>query len=358
MLLNTGALLLAFALLGFMLIANNPVKSDAKANAGTAIVEKFRGVSWVAGDSVTLEQLQALRDHHVTWIAQTPFGWQQAYNSPEIMLSRGNRVYWGERDKGLIQTTQLAKQAGLKTMLKPHIWLMGRNTGKWVGDIEMQSEVQWQEWFASYSKFILHYAQLAEDQGIEALCIGTELYLPAVRREQDWRRLIRQIRKVYSGKLTYAANWYKEYEEVQFWDELDFIGVQAYFPLTSKNEPELAELKRGWQEHFASIDKLRQKYKKPIVFTEVGYKSTPDAAVEPWKWPDRDWQQVQLSEQTQANAYEAMFKQFWRQPWFGGTFIWKWYPRLRENRRDHLDFTPQGKQAAAVMAKWYGTTPN
>ncbi|GAB3196400.1 hypothetical protein GCM10027293_08770 [Pontibacter aydingkolensis] len=323
--------------------------SDAVAPA-----HRFRGVSWVAGDSITVEQLAQLKKHHVSWIAQTPFGWQKAYNEPEITISRGNRVYWGERDKGLIHTTQLAKQLGLKTLLKPHIWLMDRNSGKWLGDIEMQTEEEWQQWFANYSAFILHFARLAEAQNIEALCIGTELYLPAVRREQDWRNLIREIRKVYKGQLTYAANWYKEYEEIRFWDALDFIGIQAYFPLTDKSEPSLAELTDGWQLHQAAIARLQAKYKKPVVFTEIGYKSTPDAAIEPWKWPGRDWQQVPLSEQTQANAYEAMFRQFWQQPWFGGTFIWKWYPQLRENRRDHLDFTPQNKPAAEVMARWYG----
>jgi hypothetical protein len=315
---------------------------------------KFKGVSWVAGDSVTLEQLMQLRKYNVNWIAQTPFGWQKEYNEPEIRMSHGNRGYWGERDHGLIHTTELAKEAGLKTLLKPHIWLMNRDNGKWLGDIEMQSEEEWQQWFANYSAFILHYARLAEKQNIEALCIGTELYLTAVKREQDWRKLIREIRKVYAGQLTYAANWYKEYEEIKFWDELDFIGVQAYFPLSTKNEPSLSEIKEGWKKHLTAIHTLQATYNKPIVFTEVGYKSTPDATIEPWKWPDRNWQQMQVSENTQAIAYEAMFQQFWRQPWFGGTFIWKWYPRLRENRRDHLDFTPQNKPAGDVMAKWYG----
>lgn len=324
------------------------------ATEGIKPENKFRGVSWVAGDSVTLEELAQVKKYNVTWIAQTPFGWQKAYNQPEIMIYRGNRVYWGERDKGLIHTTQLAKQLGLKTLLKPHIWLMDRGSGKWVGDVQMQTEEEWQLWFKNYSEFILHYARLAEAQQIEALCIGTELYLPAVKREKDWRKLIGEIREVYKGQLTYAANWYKEYEEIKFWDELDFIGIQAYFPLTQKTEPDVEELRQGWIAHQNTIASLQSKYKKPVVFTEIGYKSTPDAAIEPWQWPDRNWQQMQLSEQTQANAYEAMFQQFWQQPWFGGTFIWKWYPRLRQNRRDHLDFTPQQKPAAEVMGRWYG----
>ena len=152
----------------------------------------------------------------------------------------------------------------------------------------MADEAQWQEWFNNYRTFILHYAQLAEQEKMEAFCIGTELHKPAVTHEQAWRDLIKDIRKVYTGQLTYAANWYLEYEQIKFWDALDFIGVQAYFPLTKKNNPSFSKnLKKGWQKHLQDIAKIARQYKKPIVFTEAGYKSTPDAAIEPWTWPER-----------------------------------------------------------------------
>ncbi|MHA6246441.1 glycoside hydrolase family 113 [Pontibacter sp. CAU 1760] len=349
------AIALLVVLFWRMRLHETPVfASSASTSLTVPMSEKYRGVNWVGGDSVTREQMETLKQYNVNWIAQTPFGWQRDYNSPEVMLSRSNRAYWGERDKGLIHTTTLARQAGIKTLLKPHIWLMNRDGGKWLGDIAMESEADWQQWFANYRVFILHYAHLAEAQQMEALCIGTELYLPAAKREQDWRNLIQEIRKVYKGKLTYAANWNKEFEEIKFWDALDFIGIQGYFPLTRIQNPSVEALRRGWQGHMKSIEKVQRRYGKPIVFTEIGYKNTPDAAIEPWLWPDRKVEDVPLSEQTQANAYEALYQQFWQQPWFGGTFIWKWYPRLRPNRRDHLDFTPQDKPASHVMAQWYG----
>lgn len=316
----------------------------------------FRGVNWVAGDSVTKGQLIAAKKNNIQWIAQTPFGWQRNYNTPEMHLNtQFSKHYWGESDKGLIHTTWLAKQAGIKTLLKPHIWLMNRDQGKWIGDIEMTSEADWQAWFQNYSVFILHYARLAEAHHMEALCIGTELMNPAVTREKDWRKLIEQIRHVYHGQLTYAANWYLEYEKIKFWDALDFIGVQGYFPLSRKNNPGLAELQDGWKPNLPRLEKVARKYKKLIVFTEAGYKSTPDAAIEPWKWPERD-KDVAFNEsyETQANCYEALFKTLWHRPWFGGVFIWKWYPLVRDNGRDHRDFTPQHKPAEKILAEWYG----
>jgi hypothetical protein len=359
------ALLLCLISLAFLsgLIVRHAREQSATASSGEApdpaffrnTGDKMRGVSWVAGDSVTEAQLAALPQQHIQWISQTPFGWQAAYNQPEIRMSTGaSRAYWGESDQGLVHTTRLAKKHGIKTLLKPHLWLRDRS-GKWLGDIAMTDEASWQAWFQNYRRFILHYAALAEKEKIEALCVGTELHQAAVTREQDWRNLIRDIRRVYSGQLTYAANWYLEYEQIQFWDALDFIGVQAYFPLTKNKNPSLAELKKGWRTHLPAIARLARRYKKPVVFTEAGYKSTPDAGIQPWAWPQRGaGSPEQESVQTQANCYEALFQSVWDQPWFAGIFIWKWYPRVRDNGRDHRDFTPQHKPAEKILATWYG----
>src|SRR5690606_29911657 len=132
--------------------------------------------------------------------------------------------------------------------------------------------------------------------------VGTELERTS-SREDDWRKVIAEIRNVYSGKLIYAAN-FTEFEQVKFWDALDYIGIQAYFPLSTKPNPELADLKSGWEKHFPKIEKLVAEYKKPVMFTEIGYCNTVDAANEPWVWPN-ERKKTELSEQMQALCYEA-----------------------------------------------------
>ncbi|MFQ5651942.1 MAG: glycoside hydrolase TIM-barrel-like domain-containing protein [bacterium] len=313
------------------------------------------GVSWVAGpEPVTERDFEPLIRNHVNWIVQIPFGWQGSTNSPSIKLVTSG-VHWGETDIGIETTTRMAKQAGIKTLLKPHIWLQRSEQGKWRGEIEMDSERDWGFWFANYRKLILHYAWLAEKNGIEALSVGTELYATAVKREQDWRDLIADVRKVYHGKLTYSANWYREFEEVQFWDALDFIGVQAYFPLTRNENPDLSELVNGWAPHVEALARLSRKYHRPVVFTEIGYRSTTDAAIKPWEWPRRSSQAANKSDlQTQANCYEAFFRTFWNKEWCAGAYFWKWFPKLSHARSYRgRDFTPQHKPAEVVMAKWY-----
>ena len=325
----------------------------------------MKGFSWEAGDSITLDQVQTIAPYHVNWIAQTPFAWQAHVNDPNLSFRRG-RGYWGERKGGLVHTAQLGKELGVKTLLKPHIW-MRRDAGGWRSDIEMKTEEDWQIWFKNYGEFMLHYAQLAEEQQLEALCIGTELYLTAVQREADWRALIAEIRKVYSGKLTFAANFYKEYEEIQFWDALDYIGIQAYFPLCNSDNPSLEELKAGWAPHYKRIKKLSKKWGKPVIITELGYRSMKNAAIEPWEWPNRmDFSQDDISPETQALCYEAFFQTFWEERWLAGVFFWKWSRRnynpdqyerrlARRKRRDisPIDFSPKS-EGLEVIKEWFG----
>lgn len=231
---------------------------DPKANQ----LEKIKGVCWDGRDSVEPKHMQTLHPYSVNWISLTPFGYQSNYNSPEIIMSRG-RSNLRQRDQRIRHTTFAAKEAGLKVMLKPHIWLRNRD-GKWRSDIEMDSEADWKAWFGQYERFILHYAALAESNQIEALCIGTELYICTAQHEKRWRDLIKKIRAIYSGALTYAANFYQEYQAIQFWDALDFIGVQAYFPLVEALDPDLPSLQAGWRPHFKALKEHHQKCKSPL----------------------------------------------------------------------------------------------
>ena len=342
------------------------VSTAAHAHAGTPdseaprFTEKHRGVCFVAGPArpadVAFDRLAAL---NVNWISQTPFGWQQSAETPEVILATSGRVWWGETDEGLAETARRARQRGIRTILKPHVWIRDRSDGRWRGNIDFSTPEAWDRWWSSYRRFILHYAELAESTGMEGLCIGTELRSAVLNRPEAWRVLIADVREVYGGELTYSANWYREFEEVPFWDALDYIGIQVYFPLADTTAGNLAldELKTAWAPHVGRIEALQQRVGKPVLFTEVGYRSTADAAVEPWVWRSA----APVDDELQATLYEAMFRTFWRQPWFAGTHVWKWFPEGstrfegRRARRRERGFTPQGKPAEAVLARWYRT---
>ncbi len=303
-----------------------------------------KGVCWVGGrDRVTAKEVESLSRNYINWISQTPFGWQVSATDPEIKLNtNSDRTWWGESDGGIIETTRLTAKQKIKTLLKPHLWIRD----SWPGEVSMNSTGDWKLWFANYKKFILHYAELAETQQIEILCIGTELSKTTIH-DEEWRSLIQEIRKIYNGKLTYAANFHDEYEHIKFWDALDYIGIQAYFSLSQNNNPSAEELAISWNTHLQSIEKIHNHFQKPVLFTEIGYRSTEDAAIEPWKWPQEN-RDAASSEATQAACYEAFFNAAWKKDWLTGVYFWKWYPH-GGNSLQEIDFTPQGKTAEKVI---------
>jgi hypothetical protein len=251
---------------------------------------------------------------------------------------------WGETDAGLAKTAVAARALGIKTLLKPHVWV---RHGAWQGDIAMTTDADWERWFASYEAFILHYAALAEANGFEALAVGTEL-AKASRRTSDWKRVIAEVRKVYHGKLTYCANWNDEVEATGFWDDLDFIGVQAYYPLATIDDPSKADIEAAWAPIVKKLEALGRRTGKPVVFTEVGFKSHAGSLKQPWVWDTDGTVDFPL----QRDAFAALFETFWGKPWFGGTFVWKWHPSARELARAERDFTHQGVLPRALAARF------
>jgi hypothetical protein len=304
----------------------------------------MRGVCWEGAGRIDATNLAPLRDLGVDWISQTPFGWAPSLASTEIRY-RSDAGLWGETDDGLVKTAAWAHQLGIKTLLKPHLWV---RHGEWPGEIEMESDAQWTQWFASYEEFILHYARLAEANGFEALAVGTELG-KTTARTADWKRIVARVRDVYHGKLTYCANWNLEPEQIDFWDDLDFIGVQAYYPLATVDRPSKKQIEASWTPVVAKLEALAKRTGKPIVFTEIGFKSHEGSLKEPWQWETNGAVDLDL----QRDAYTAMFEMFWKRSWFGGSFVWKWHPNPRSRSRDDRDFTPQGKPALSVIKAYY-----
>jgi hypothetical protein len=314
------------------------------AAAPAATTTTMRGVCWEGAGRIEAVNLAPLRDLGADWISQTPFGWAPSITSTEIRY-RPDGGLWGETDDGLVQTAAWARALGIKTLLKPHLWV---RHGAWPGDIAMATDDAWKAWFASYEAFILHYARLAEAHGFEALAVGTEMAKASARTE-DWKRIVARVREVYHGKLTYCANWNDEAERVGFWGDLDFIGVQAYYPLATASRPSKRDIAAAWVPVMKRLEALAKRTGKPIVFTEVGFKSHEGSLIEPWRWETDGAVDFDL----QRDAYTAMFETFWRKSWFGGSFVWKWHPSPRANGRDDRDFSPQGKPALSVIKAYY-----
>lgn len=252
-----------------------------------------------------------------------------------------------ENDESIVHAAYQAKKLGMTTMLKPQIWL-GR--GSWPGDVEMQSEADWQQFFEHYYRWIRHYALMAEIYQMDILCIGTEFAKATVQREEDWRQLIQKIRKLYSGKITYAANWGEEFEQIAFWDELDYIGLDCYYPLSKKENPSKKELAASFKDVMGKIETVTTRYQKSLIFTEIGFRSI-DA---PWKNPHADGGDAAFNGDHQKLCYETVFESIQGKDWCQGLFWWKFPTDLQNMGWEQKGFTPNRKPAEVVIKKWFG----
>ncbi len=298
---------------------------------------------------------EPLLQTNIEWITLVPYGYQEKHDSPVVKHIRRDSSFTRRRDARWVQRIKLARAAGFKVFVKPHIWMGAPPDGKWRSDIFPANEENWELWKESYRAFIFRYAKIAENSNAEMFCIGTELTRLSSEKPDFWRTLIQEVRGIYSGKITYAANWYKEFEKIDFWEDLEYIGIQAYFPLVKNEYPSVEQLSDGWLKHLSAIESIHKKYHRKILFTEMGYKSTADSAIKPWEWIDRPPKKgKRLSMETQANCYEAFFDTVWKKDWLAGVHLWEWRGDfIEENGKGDFDFTPRGKPAKDIIAKGF-----
>lgn len=314
---------------------------------------------------------QALVEHGLDTVEVTVYAKQGDWDSANLWFDE-------DEEPWEIQEIREARARGLNVVLILRVALdhaFERNRFFWHGMIYPLTNEDVTEWFRRYRRFVLRWAEIAEEEGVDLLAVASEMNaltntapvaeLPALeeffvneekveeergkildhatvieerhlwvrgsggyddlevflserdqakatwarrvswldkddpvarinerraRMKDHWRDLIRSVREVYDGPLTYAAN-FDQYRSVSFWDELDLMGINAYFPLRHSAAPdigdaELAELLRqGWRGVLADIEEFRVSSGLPdkrVLFTELGYVRRRNCTIEPW----------------------------------------------------------------------------
>ncbi len=293
------------------------------------------------GGKATLA-LQKMRSLGSNSMALVPYSYIEDKNSP-IPFQFSDHA-GSENDEALIHSVFEAKKMGMTTLLKPQIFA----GDSWPGDIEMLNAADWDAFFSYYYRWIRHYAFLAEIHEIEALCVGVEFAKASLSHEEEWRNMFKGLRGLYQGKLTYAANWGSEFEQLGFWDELDFIGLNCYYPLSKNEEPTKAELKENFAKIKTKITKVYDKFEKPIVFTEIGFRSIN----KPWKNPHAVGDDS-FNAEHQELCYEVVFESIENEPWCEGILWWKFPSYLEYRGMENSAFTPNNKTAEKTVQEWF-----
>ena len=297
------------------------------------------------------QSITNLSNIRANWVLFTIFWFMESPTSADI---HPRYDLYSASNSSLIHAIQKAHELGMKVALKPMVDVIG---GTWRGQINPSN---WTTWFTNYRHFIQDFAELAEANGVELYVVGTELK-SSQQYQSSWRQVISETRTVFSKNLTYAANW-DSYSttQVRFWDALDFVGVDAYFPLTNSFNPSVSQLKNGWSNSppgwwGAGRNWTNELYSthtatgKQIVFTEIGYVSKNGTNMYPWDWNVS----TTLDLQEQADCYQAALDVFKDKSWFSGWFWWNWETDPDAGGPSEMHYTPQNKPAETVLYQYY-----
>jgi hypothetical protein len=275
-------------------------------------------------------------------LALVPYTFMRDIHKPESF--RFSHDANDENDESIVHSAYEAKKMEMFSILKPQVYV----GSSWPGAIEMLNLNDWEKFFDYYYRWIRHYAFLAEIHGMDALCLGVEFTNATLTHETEWRDIIRKTRGLFRGKLTYAANWGEEFENIGFWDELDFIGLNSYYPLSKKDHPSDGELRAQFDTVKTKIETVYRKFKKPIVFTEIGFRSIDM----PWKNPHAEGDNS-FNEEHQERCYRIIFEGLENEPWCKGILWWKFPSYLEYQGIENSAFTPNNKKAETTVRKWF-----
>jgi hypothetical protein len=288
--------------------------------------------------------LRALAATNAEWISLLVTAYQETVNSTIIDFASDPTP----SDVSVIDMVRYAHSLGLKVMLKPHIDPLEDN--KWRGEIGPGfTEADWVAWFDSYRAFILHYAAMARDLDVDLFCVGCE-FDATVQRAAEWRRTIAAVREVFPGPLIYADDQAETNPgAVTWWDALDYIGMDAYPTLTYEHRPSISSLCYGWEGYLEKLKALSERWGKPLVITEIGYRSVEGGAQNPWDWQ----RQGPVDLNVQRKCYEAALRMVAGRTWLAGMYWWQWSPDPAEGGPNDGGYSPRGKPAENSLRLGY-----
>ncbi|MFQ5600541.1 MAG: hypothetical protein ACE5G2_08305 [Candidatus Krumholzibacteriia bacterium] len=291
------------------------------------------GSDWATGDvAATMADIRAVG---AGWVAIHPYAAIRADGTVRHRPLTRDRL-----PEHIARPIREARAHGLKIAIKPHLAYWG-SPFRWRGDIAFDSEAAWERFWETYTSWIVNLAAACPD--VDGFVIGTELD-QTLQHEEQWRELIREIRAHTQAPLTYAANW-THYERVRFWDALDAIGIQAYFPLADSLRVGEADIEAGWHARMAELRVFAEAQNRKIVFTELGYNRSHAAPVRPWdhRVDGRD------AEPTQEMCLRVALQAVEREPSVVGAFLWKWFPNPYPVGRNFQLATPRLKKMIAEV---------
>lgn len=342
--------------------ADNPGKSIGQTPEPTPFRRGFC-VSVVGNDPAFQERLATLLDRlltlHVNSVSVAFNLFQDDWTSSSIYESTEGE-FGSITEENLRIFIQEAHRRGLSVMVTP--LLEERSLipdEQWRGSIRPRDL---DSWFRSYTELILGYAQIAQEEGAEYVCVGAELQSLEPESER-WVALIQSVRELFDGQVTYAFNWDSLLSNNgliapshfrRIIDASDFVGISAYYPLDVPRVASVAELLEAWSPWITELDGLRREFAKPLVFTEVGTRSIEGSYRRP-NGPYFDQGiTTPVSEQAQRDYVLALCQG--PLALLAGTYIWRaniYTLSIKGTPEELVSFSPLNKLAEGAIGECY-----
>jgi len=337
-------LLVALCLLSFDLTilrsGRTAIRPTMQKGVTLGIYKSSEGMSYYQS---SIDEISALGATH---ISIPVYYFQDSAQSVTLFSRQTDGASPEQYNQVIREVIEYSHRLGMKVLLTPIIDIDNPKDKEWRGVIFPEN---WEGWFESYSDFVMHYARLAEALDVEFLSVGTELVSSESFTDQ-WRTLIQKVRGVYQGQLTYSANW-DHYEEVAFWDDLDFLGLSGYYELVSFDHPTVDDIVEGWIPIKEKLHRWQARWNKPFLFIEIGYMSQEGVASQPWNYLSK----APLNLEEQQRCYEALRRAWEDESNFAGLYLWVWEPDKQGSTDKGYNFA--GKPAEAIVRAWYRSIP-
>jgi hypothetical protein len=285
-----------------------------------------------------------------TWVALTPFG--RVGDLKGRGIDPTFEAPFAENRVQVAASVALAHTLGLRVMIVPHLWV---ESGEWRALVDPGTDAAWENWAKSYERYVLAWAKVAEESGVDLFSVGVEMRgWVTSQHAPRFLDVIRQIRGLYKGPLTYSGNW-DDIDDTCILGAVDVIGINAFYPLADKDGSGWDELAKGGVRVREKVHALADRWQKPVLFTEIGYTTRPNPAIKPWEWPD-GMKNVTVDGAAQALAYTALLHDLLDEPRFAGFFVWRTYADPDDvSQEAEWGFNPRGKAAELVVRDAFAT---
>ena len=323
---------------------SNVQGSTSTFDAGFSVLAYGNAPDFVQKTQVVLDRLVGLGVTSVSFVFPV---FQQNWTATDVYTD-AERTPSGKNMSAFVRA---AHERGMSVVLRPTLDEGSLVTdGKWRGTLQPADLMAW---FSSYGVLMEGYAVFAESEGVESFIVGTEFSL-LEKETAFWDDLISDVRKVYTGRVSYSYNW--DAQDLGFAGSLDYVGVDAFFPLDLPPGASVDELVLAWQPWLDMLWNIQQVTGKDVTLTEVGTRSEAGSYQAPWVWEGDG----PLSQEDQANYFEATCavamtpaaRKEGRS--FDGMYVWA--ADLNQGTDippADTGFTPLTKQAESVIEECY-----